>query len=460
MTAPADTPAEAAPNKPRANRHSMGEVLRALSRPRVLAMLLLGFSSGAPFLLIGNTLGYWLREGGMSLATIGFVSWVGLAYSLKFLWAPIVDRVDVPLLGRLGRRRGWMVSSQIVVGACLIGMGLVGPQGGLTAFVGLAVGVAFASATQDIVIDAWRIEAAETVDELGLMTSAYQLGYRAALLCSDALILILAQYAGWPVSYMTAGAAMAIGLGASLFAHEPPQADAVMHAKSGALPLWTPRGFFDAVAGPFIEFFRTHGAFALVMLLTITAYHLPDYLRGPIGNPFYSDVGYTKVQVGVLRGTFGLAATLTGIAMGGLSSIRFGFFKTLIAGAILQPIGIGAFASVAMAGGPNLPLFTAVNCMDNFAIGFSGVALIAYMSSLTSLGYTASQYAVMSSALAWSGKILKGFSGQGVEALQQATDKMHGYAAFYLAVAALGLPAIVLCFVLKAAADRKAAVRN
>jgi PAT family beta-lactamase induction signal transducer AmpG len=457
MTAAPQAVQDAAqPNKPRAARYSMGDVFRALRRPRVLAMLLLGFSSGVPFLLVGNTLGYWLREGGMSLTAIGFLSWVGLAYSFKFLWAPVVDRVDVPLLGRLGRRRGWMVLAQIAVAASLAAMALIGPGGGIAPFAACAVAAAFSAATQDIVVDAWRIEAAETAEELGLMTAAYQLGYRAALYCTDALILLLAQFAGWPASYLTAAAAMAIGLGASLFAREPAKADAVMHAKSGAAPLWSPRGFFDAVVGPFVEFFKAHGLFALVMLLTITLYHLSDYLRGPIVNPFYHDVGYTKLQVAAVRGTFGLWATITGVAAGGLCSLRLGFFRTLILGAILQPIGIGGFAFVALAGGPDLGLFTFVNCLDNFGIGFSGVALVAYMSSLTNLGYTASQYAVMSSALAWTGKILKGFSGKEVEALQQATDKMHGYALFYLAVSALGIPAIGLCFVLAAAARRRA----
>lgn len=448
----------AQPNKPRAKRHTMGEVFRSLSRPRVLAMLLLGFSSGVPFLLVGNTLGYWLREGGMSLAAIGFLSWVGLAYSFKFLWAPVVDRVDVPLLGRLGRRRGWMVLAQVGVGASLAGMALIGPKGGIAPFAACAVAAAFSAATQDIVVDAWRIEAAETAEQLGLLTAAYQLGYRGALFCTDALILLLAQYAGWPVSYLTAAGAMAIGLGASLFAGEPAQAEAVMHAKSGAAPLWSPRGFFDAVIGPFVEFFKTHGLFALVMLLTITLYHLSDYLRGPIVNPFYHDAGYTKLQVAAVRGTFGLWATITGVATGGFCSLRLGFFRTLIAGAILQPIGIGGFALVALAGAPNLELFTAVNCVDNFAIGFSGVALVAYMSSLTNLGYTASQYAVMSSALAWTGKILKGFSGAVVEGLQKGSDLMHAYALFYLGVAALGIPAIGLCFLLAAAAKREAAL--
>jgi PAT family beta-lactamase induction signal transducer AmpG len=444
-------------DKPIPKRHSMGEVFRSLSQPRVLAMLLLGFSSGLPFLLVGNTLGFWLREGGMSLSAIGFLSWVGLAYSFKFLWAPVVDRVDVPLLGRLGRRRGWMVLAQIGVGVSLAGMALIGPSGGIAPFAACAVATAFAAATQDIVVDAWRIEAAKTADELGLLTAAYQLGYRAALFCADALILLLAQYAGWPVSYFAAAAAMVIGVGASILAREPVQAEAVMHAKSGLAPLWTPRGFFDAVAGPFVAFFKTHKLFALVMLLSITLYHLSDYLRGPIGNPFYHDVGFTKLQVAAVRGTFGLWATIMGVAAGGFCSVRLGFFRTLILGAVLQPIGIGAFALVALAGSPNLELFTVVNSVDNFGIGFSGVALIAYMSSLTSLGYTASQYAVMSSALAWTGKILKGFSGAVIEALLQGRDLMHAYALFYLGVAALGVPAIGLCFVLAASAKRKAA---
>jgi PAT family beta-lactamase induction signal transducer AmpG len=333
-------------------------------------------------------------------------------------------------------------------------MALIGPGGGIGPFATCAVAAAFCAATQDIAVDAWRIEASETAEELGLMTAAYQLGYRTALLCTDALILLLAQYAGWPASYLTAAAVMVIGVGASLFAKEPVQADLVMH---GLRPLWTLRGFFDAVAGPFVAFFKAHGLFALVMLLTITLYHLSDYLRGPIGNPFYHDAGYTKVQVGALRATFGLWATIAGVAAGGFCSLRLGFFRTLILGAVLQPIGIGAFALVALAGGPNLPLFTAVNCVDNFAIGLSGVALVAYMSSLTSLGYTASQYAVMSSALAWTGKIMKGFSGAIVEGLQHGRDLMHAYALFYLGVAALGVPAIGLCFVLAAAAKRKTA---
>jgi PAT family beta-lactamase induction signal transducer AmpG len=289
------------------------------------------------------------------------------------------------------------------------------------------------------------------------MTAAHQLGYRVALLFANAWILILADHAGWPLSYSIAGALMLVGIAAILAAKEPALADAVMDAKAAVLPLWTPRGFFDAVVGPFVQFFKTHGAFGLVMLLTITLYHLSDYLRGPVLLPFYHDTGYSLTTIGAIRTSIGLWSTVAGIAAGGFFSIRIGFFKTLIMGAVLQPLGIGAFAWIALAGHPDLPLFTAVTVLDDFAIGFSGVALVAYMSSLTSLGYTASQYAVMSSALAWTGKTLKGFSGSVVEALQHATDAMHGYAFFFMGVAALGIPAVLLCFVLKHAADKRAA---
>jgi PAT family beta-lactamase induction signal transducer AmpG len=451
------TATAALPNKPYAKHHGMGDVLRALRQPRVLIMLLLGFSSGLPFMLVGNTLGGWLRQGGLSLAAISAMSWVGLAYSLKFLWAPVVDRVDLPLLGRLGRRRGWILAAQIGIGFGLVAMGLTGPQGGLGPLTLLAIVVAFSSATQDIVVDAWRIEAAETAEELGLMTAAYQLGYRVALLFASAWVLILADHFGWPLSYSIAGALMLVGVAATFMAKEPARADAVMDAKAAVLPLWTPRGFFDAVAGPFVEFFKAHGAFGLVMLLTITLYHLSDYLRGPVLLSFYHDTGYSLTTIGAIRTSIGLWSTVAGIAAAGFFSVRIGFFKTLIMGAVLQPLGIGAFAWIALAGHPDLPLFSAVTMLDDFAIGFSGVALITYMSSLTSLGYTASQYAVMSSALAWTGKTLKGFSGSVVEALQRATDAMHGYAFFFMGVAALGIPAVLLCFVLKHAADKRAA---
>src|SRR6201981_3592884 len=251
-------------------------------RPKMLAMLLLGFSSGLPFYLVGNTLGFWLRDERTSLTAIGFLSWVGIAYSLKFLWAPLMDRVDLPLFKRLGHRRGWMMFSQIVVGLALSAMGGTGTKAGLGRLGALALVVAFASSTQDIVVDAWRIESADDGEEQGLLASAYQFSYRIALLAADSVILIVAATVGWRMSYGIYGACMAVGIIATWLAKEPERADAVMHKKEREAPIWTGRGFFDAVVGPFIAFFRVHGWLALVMLAEISLYLLADLLLGPV----------------------------------------------------------------------------------------------------------------------------------------------------------------------------------
>src|ERR1700756_5522715 len=229
----------------RRRRYSFREYLN----PKVLTMLALGFSSGFPFLLVGNTFGYWLRDEHTSLTAIGFLSWVGIAYSLKFLWAPLMDRVDLPLFKRLGHRRGWMMFSQIVVGLALAAMGGTGTKAGLGRLGALALVVAFASSTQDIVVDAWRIESADDGEEKGLLASAYQFSYRVALLATDSVILIVAATVGWRMSYGIYGACMAVGMIATWFAKEPGRADAVMDAKEREAPLWTLRGFFFPHSG-------------------------------------------------------------------------------------------------------------------------------------------------------------------------------------------------------------------
>src|SRR4051812_40819231 len=222
------------------------DVITSLRQPKVAVMFSLGFSSGLPFFLTGNTLGYWLRDAGTTLAAIGFLSWVGLAYSAKFLWAPIIDRVDAPVFGRLGRRRGWMLLSQLLVGLGILAISLTGLHAGLTAVGGLALIVAFSSSTQDIVVDAWRIEAAADADELGLFSASYQFGYRIAVLVSEGAILILANHFGWRLSYSVMAALMAVGITASVVATEPLRAKKAFEA-SVETPFWTARGFFDAV---------------------------------------------------------------------------------------------------------------------------------------------------------------------------------------------------------------------
>ena len=415
---------------------------------RVLIMLALGFSSGLPFLLVGNTFGFWLSDEGTSLTAIGFISWVGLAYSLKFLWSPLVDRLDIPGLAWLGRRRGWMAATQIIVGTGLACMALSGTAHGLVLLGALALMVAFGAATQDIAIDAWRIESADSADELGLLTSSYTLGFRVALLCTDSLILISAQHLGWPVSYTIFGVLMGIGLLASLLAHEPARADAVMHSGQMQKPLWTARGFSDAVAGPFVVFFKTYGLTAVVMLLAISLYRLPDFMRGPVTNPFYREIGLSKDVIGAVRGTLGLASIFLGVAAGGFFSLRLGYMRALMLGGVMQALGIAAFA-VLPATGPDVGIFTAVMCFDDFAISVAGVTLVAYMSSLTSLGYTATQYALLSSAYALAGKFLKGFSGLAIDNLAVDMGRMNAYALFFIGCGLTGIPALVLFAILE-----------
>jgi MFS transporter, PAT family, beta-lactamase induction signal transducer AmpG len=422
------------------------DVLTSLGQPKVAVMLLLGFSSGLPFLLTGNTLGYWLREEGTSLGAIGFLSWVGLAYSVKFLWAPIIDRVDAPLVGRLGRRRGWMVVSQLLITVGLLSMAVFQLRAGLATIGALALVVAFSSSTQDIVVDAWRIEAADNGDELGLLSAAYQLGYRAALLVTDALILIAASHFGWPISYTLMAALMAVGLAASLMATEPAHATAAL-APGTQAPIWTLRGFIDAVVGPFAEFFRVYGWTALLMLAMISFYRLPEFMMGPMANPFYHDLGLSKDAVGAVRASIGLAGSLAGIAAGGFFALRFGYMRALIVGVVLQSVVIASFALLAFYG-PDLRLFGAVMAADNFGIAFAGVALVTYMSSLTSLGYTATQYALLSSVFTYVGKFSKGFSGVIVDHLAARSSLLHGYGLFFIGAGLLGLPALVLCLVL------------
>ena len=439
------TAATAAP-APKAKVRKL-DVLASLRQPKVAVMLTLGFSSGLPFLLTGNTLGYWLRDEGTTLGAIGFLSWVGLAYSLKFLWAPLIDRVDAPLFGRFGRRRGWMITAQVVTGLGLAAISMIGLTGGLATLGAIALVVAFASSTQDIVVDAWRIEAASNSDELGLLSAAYQLGYRGALLVTDALILIAASQFGWPLSYMAMAVLMAIGLCASLFAVEPARAAAVFDAKSELAPLSTVRGFVDAVVGPFAEFFRVYGWLAILMLAMISFYRLPEFMMGPMANPFYRDLGLSKEAVGTVRASIGLVASLLGIATGGFSALRFGYIRTLLIGVVLQSLVIAAFAILSYTG-PDVRVFGAVMAADNFGIAFAGVALVTYMSSLTSLGYTATQYALLSSAYTYVGKISKGFSGVIVEQLASGRTLLDGYALFFIGAGLLGIPALVLCLFL------------
>jgi MFS transporter, PAT family, beta-lactamase induction signal transducer AmpG len=322
-------------------------------------------------------------------------------------------------------------------------MGATGTRDGLGRLGAFALIVAFAAATQDIVVDAWRIESADDGEEQGLLASAYQFSYRLALLATDSLILILAAAVGWRMSYGIYGGGMAIGIVAVWFAKEPERAKAVTSERERAGQFWTPRGFFDAVVGPFIAFFRAHGWLALLMLAAISLYRIPDFMMGPMASPYYVDLGLAKPTVGTIRGSIGLIATFCGIAAGGYCSLKLGYMRALIIGGILQAAATAAFATLAF-WGMSIRLFACVMAGDNFSLAFAGVALVAYMSSLTSLGYTATQYALLSSTYAWLGKILKGFSGAIVQSLSHTHGLLHGYGIFFIACGLTGVPAVLL----------------
>ena len=445
-----------ATSKPRA-----WHVLTALGRPKVGVMLALGFSCGLPFMLVGNTLSYWLKEAHVDIAVIGFTAWIGLTYAFQFLWGAAADRLTVPGLGRLGRRRGWMLASQIGVAAGLAGMALAGPDRlDLLVAAGLVAGVC--ASTQNAVVDAWRIEVSQDAEELGLLTAASSLGFRIALIATESWILLLSAFASWPQLYGLFAGLVGIGVVGALFAREPALADMAMRARDAGTVAgrWSLRAAFDAVVGPLISFFRAHGiGAAALMLAMICVYHLCDYARGGMGNTYYVALGLSKLTVGGVRTTLGLAGSLLGIAAGGVCTARLGAMRALLLGAVIQPLAVAAFAILGAHGsdfvlldaGPlRLTAFGLIMGLDSFCMSLAGIVLIAYMSTLTSLGYTATQFALLASAPMWFGKLLKGLSGSAVAFFQQGRTELAGYSLFYLYAAAMGLPAIALCLLLAA----------
>ena len=429
---------------PSAPRPSWLQTLRIYLEPASLRMLTLGFSAGLPLLLVLGTLSFRLREAGIDRSTIGYLSWVGLAYGFKWVWAPLVDRMPLPLLTRwLGRRRSWLLLSQLVVVAGLVGMALADPREMLGPIVWCALAVAFGSATQDIALDAFRIESADARYQAALAAS-YQTGYRLAMIWAGAGVLWIAaraevapavgqavagyQNGAWQAAYLAMAASMAVGIVTVLFSREPAQL-ALPPAKNAA------EWIKGAVIDPFADFLGRYGWHAALILALIAVYRISDVVMGIMANPFYVDMGYTKDEVAAVTKIYGVVMTLVGAFVGGVLSVRFGVMRILMLGALLSAGSNLLFAWLA-GHGHDVTALIAVVSADNLASGIASAAFIAYLSSLTNVSYSATQYALFSSLMLLLPKFLAGFSGRYVD--------LFGYAHFFTATALLGLPVLAL----------------
>ena len=426
--------------------------LRIYADPRVARMVLLGFSAGLPLLLVLGTLSFWLREAGIDRTTIGFLSWVGLAYAFKWAWAPLVDRLPIPILTRtLGRRRSWLVFSQLAVVAALIGMAVTDPATSLHQLILFALLAAFASATQDIALDAFRIESAD-VSLQAAMAASYQVGYRSAILVASAGALLIAaafdpseatyEHLPWTATYLVMAGLMSVGIVTVLFSTEPIpqrpnsdadalQTDGASASMQGRLAHW----LYVAAINPFVEFTKRYGYHAVLLLALIGTYRISDIVMGVMANPFYHDMGFTKDEIATVSKVYGVIMTLIGAGIGGILSLRIGVVRVLFIGAALSAATNLLFAWLAVRG-HDLPGLVLAISADNLSAGIATAAFIAYLSGLTNITYSATQYALFSSVMLLLPKFLAGWSGWIVD--------NHGYQFFFTGTALLGVPVLIL----------------
>jgi PAT family beta-lactamase induction signal transducer AmpG len=408
-----------------------GAYRRFLDR-RLALMLALGFSSGLPLLLVLGTFSARLATSGIDIKAIGLFSYIALPYSLKFIWSPVVDAFDVPFLTRhLGRRRAWMLVAQLSVAAALSIMALSDPTTGLLPLGAAAFMVAFAAATQDVVVDGWRIDAAE-VEKQGMMAAAYQLGYRFALISAGAGALFLADRAGWQIAYFTMAALMGVGLIATLLAPVVDRPARPISA-SGIEPTWSLK---RAIAEPLADLYARQGRRLFAILALVALYRMPDFVSGVMANPLYIKLGYSLSEIAAVSKLYGVWIGIAGAFAGGWAIARFGLFPTLVAGAIAGAASNLAFSWLSFFPPEVWRLGVAIS-VDNFCGSFAGTALIAYMSGLTGAGFAATQYALLSSLYALPGKLVGGVSGFMVAA--------YGFPVFFALTAAIGIPVVILC---------------
>ena len=421
------------PPQPAGGRPTWLESFLVYRKPVVVSLAFLGFSAGLPYLLVFSTLTAWLRDEGVSRSAIGFFAWVGMMYSIKVVWAPFVDRLKLPWLNRtLGRRRSWMLLAQLGIMLALVGMSWVGPAQ-LTHLAVLALVVAFSSATQDIAIDAYRIEAAPAHDQAAL-SAAYILGYRSALLVSGAGALYAAEYLGWAEAYQVMALFGGVGLATTLLIPRPALANDESAPGAKAAPSTWP-GLHGLFLAPIADFFVRNGRFAMFLLSFIALYRLSDITMGIMANPFYLDLGYTKLQIANIAKGLGFALSILGSFLGGVLVVRWGVLMTLLIGGVAVALTNLLFALLALTE-PNLVWLALIIGADNLSGGIAATSFIAYLSSLTHTAYTATQYALFSSLMTLPGKFTSGFSGIAVDAF--------GYPLFFVGAGVLGVPAIVM----------------
>jgi PAT family beta-lactamase induction signal transducer AmpG len=442
---------------PLVDKPTWAQTLRVYLEPASLRMLSLGFSAGLPLLLVFGTLSFWLREAGVDRTSIGFLSWVGLTYAFKWVWAPLVDRMPIPLLTRtFGRRRSWLLLAQFLIMAALVNMAFADPQQALTPMVWGALAVAFGSATQDIALDAFRIESAAS-DKQAALAATYQTGYRLAMIWSGAGALWIAarasvpveavaaaanaatavsgavattvsagvagyQRGAWQTAYLVMAASMLPGVLTVLFSTEPAQR-AIPPAKNAADWLRS------ALVEPFAEFIRRYRWHAALILALIATYRISDVVMGIMANPFYVDMGFSKDEVAAVTKIYGVVMTLVGAFVGGVLALRLGVMPVLLLGAVLSAATNLLFAWLA-GQGHNLNALIFVVSADNLASGIASAGFIAYLSSLTNVNYSATQYALFSSMMLLLPKFLAGYSGLYVD--------HFGYASFFTSTACPG----------------------
>jgi PAT family beta-lactamase induction signal transducer AmpG len=401
-------------------------------------MFFLGFSAGLPLLLVLGTLGFWLREAGIDRSTIGYLSWVALFYAGKWLWAPLVDRVPILFLTkRLGRRRSWLLFAQALIIFGLIGMATTDPKQNLEPIVWFALLVAFGSATQDIALDAFRIESAKAQYQAALAAS-YQTGYRLAMIWAGAGALWLAARAetttgvylaeAWQFAYLCMALSIGVGVVTTLLSPEP---QSVLLPKARSAGQWLQQTLIQ----PFADFIGRYRWQAFLILGLIAIYRISDVVMGIMANPFYVDMGYTKDEVAAITKVFGVIMTLLGAFLGGLLTMRFGVMRVLFLGGVLSAASNLLFAWLSTRGHDLNGLVWVISA-DNLSSGIASAAFIAYLSSLTNVQYSATQYALFSSMMLLLPKWFAGFSGAYVDTF--------GYEHFFIATSLIGIPVLIL----------------